>query len=105
MAIIIQENPNKNALISLVIGLAILTGGAFLTYYLFFSPAPRVEDFLRPDGYKSASLFAQANLDVESILHSPAWSFLQKESLVPPLITEILAPKANLFQTFIIRRR
>ena len=104
MAIIIQENPNKNAFVSLIIGLAVLAGGAFLTYYLFFSPAPIAEDFARPDGYESASLFAQANLDVESVLHSPAWDFLQKESLVPPLITEIIAPKTNPFQVFIIRR-
>jgi len=104
MAIIIQDNPNKNALISLIIGLIALIGGAFLIYYLFFSSAPLAEDFARPDGYERASLFAQVNLDVESILHSPAWGFLQKDSLVPPLITEVITPKINPFQIFITRR-
>ncbi len=103
MAIIIQENPNKKALISLIVGIVVLAGGAFLTYYLFFSPAPLAEDFVRPDGYERASLFAQANLEVESVINSPVWGFLQKDSLVPSLVTEIIAPRINIFQSF--RRR
>ena len=104
MAIIIQENQNKGALVSLVIGIIVLLGGAFLVYYIFFSPTPLVEDFDKPDGYEDVSLFAEANLDTESVLRSPAWNFLQKNSPIPPLITEVVAPKANPFQAFLIRR-
>jgi len=104
MAIIIQENQNKGALVSLVIGILVLAGGAFFIYYLFFSPTPLVEDFAKPDGYESVSLFAEANLNTESVLNSPAWRFLQKNSPVPPLITEAIAPKTNPFQVFIIGR-
>jgi len=105
MAIIIQENYDKKIVETLIIGILILVGAAFLIYYLFFLPVPIAEDLARPDGYKNISFFAQADLDIESVMHSPTWRLLQKESLVPPLITEIIAPKANPFQTFIIRRR
>ncbi len=105
MAIIIQENYDKKVLETLIISILIVVGAAFLIYYLFFLPAPIAEDLVRPDGYKNISLFAQANLDIELVMHSPTWRLLQKEPLVPPLITEIIAPKLNPFQAFIIRRR
>jgi len=104
MAIIIQENQNKGALVSLVIGILVLAGGAFLIYYLFFSPTPLMEDFAKPDGYERVSLFAKANLDTDSVLNSPTWRFLQKNSPIAPLITETIAPKTNPFQVFITGR-
>jgi len=100
MAIIIQENPNKNLLISFVIGVIVLITGIFLAYYLFFSSVPDVNNPVRPDGYQDVSLFAQANLDIDSILNSPAWNLLQKNSLIAPLVTQVIIPNRNFFQSF-----
>jgi len=104
MAIIIQENQNKGVLVSLVIGVLVLAGGAFLTYYLFFSPTPLAEDFAKPDSYEDVSLFAKANLDTDSVLNSPTWRFLEKNSPINPIITGAITPKTNLFQVFVIGR-
>ena len=71
MAIIIQENYNKKVFETIIVGMLILAGAAFLIYYLFFLPAPIAKDFTRPDRYKDISLFTQANLDIESVMHSP----------------------------------
>ena len=100
MAIIIQENPNKDLLTSFVIGVLVLIGGTFLAYYLFFSSVPAAEDPVRPDGYQDVSLFAQASLDIDSILNSSAWNLLQKDSLISPLVTQIITPNKKFFQSF-----
>jgi hypothetical protein len=103
MAIIIQENKNNKMMMPLIIAAIVLIVSVFLIYQLFFSLAPESE-VIETDGYKSATTFSQANLDVEAIVSSPIWDSINKESLVPPLITEVTSPKENIFQSFKIKK-
>jgi flagellar basal body-associated protein FliL len=99
MAIIIQENGSNKMMIPLIIGVVILIAAAFIMYQLFFSIPPKAE-IVETEGYKSATIFSQASLDVEAVVNSPAWDSLSKESSVPPLMTEVASPKENIFRSF-----
>ncbi|MFA4999124.1 MAG: hypothetical protein WC519_00015 [Parcubacteria group bacterium] len=99
MAIIIQENGRKGMIIPLLIGGAVLIVAALLAYYLFFSPAPIV-DIIGSSGYQSTSVFSVATLDIDSVVNSQVWNAIQKESLVPPIVSEVISAKENPFQSF-----
>jgi len=99
MAIIIQEEKRKGAIVPLIAGSVILIAVSFLAYYLFFSPAPIV-DVIGTPGFETTATFSQAKLDVEAVINSPVWTSLQRESPVPPLVTQIISAKTNLFQSF-----
>jgi flagellar basal body-associated protein FliL len=99
MAIIIQEDKKKGAIIPLIAGSVVLVAAAFFAYYLFFSPVPIV-DVIGTPGFETTETFSQAKLDVESVINSPVWTSLQRESQVPPLVTQIISEKTNLFQSF-----
>ncbi len=99
MAIFIKEDPSKSTIMAVALGALFLIIMAILSYYLFFS-LPYRADITETEGYERASLFAGANLDVDSVLKLPAWGLLNQESLVPPLITEITSRRVNIFQKF-----
>lgn len=99
MAILIKEKQNKGALTAIFIGSIVLIITALLSYNLFFSPAPVIETE-KSEGYQRASLFANAKLDVDSVLHLPAWKLLNQETFVPQLIIEVQEAKINPFQQF-----
>lgn len=96
MAILIQEEGKKGMLIPFAVGGIILVAAAALTYYLFFSPAPFV-DTVGSDEYESVSVFARANLDIESVTDSPVWSALERESPVQPLSPQVFSRRDNPF--------
>ncbi|MFA4999664.1 MAG: hypothetical protein WC519_02990 [Parcubacteria group bacterium] len=98
MAIIIQENGKKGALVPLLIGFVVIAVMGLLAYYLFFSPAPIV-DIVGSDKYESTAAFSKATLDVDSVINSPVWNALQTASPVPALITQIISVRENPFQS------
>ncbi|MDD4930991.1 MAG: hypothetical protein PHG66_02425 [Candidatus Colwellbacteria bacterium] len=101
MAIIIQEEEKKSNIVVIGIAGAILIVAGVMTYYVFFSPVPLVEQIGNTsDKYQSVSKLAGANVDVEKITESSVWKSLNRTGSMPTLTPQLPSRRSNPFEAF-----
>jgi flagellar basal body-associated protein FliL len=100
MAIIIQEEKSKSNLIVILVALAIVAAAGGLTYYLFFSPAPFVEQLAGSSKFESISRLSNIKIDVEEITDSDVWKNLTRPEPVPAINTNLPSRRSNPFESF-----
>ena len=95
MAIIVKEEKKglDVVLIAIIGGVVAVVAAAI--YYVFFSPAPLVENIPAPKGYEEVVKISKIKIDAEGIVNSPAWQFLELRSEIPSLDIIITSRRIN----------